>query len=175
MGHDQIWYSRPRKFGPGSRQCRTCGNHHGLIRKYGLNMCRQCFRQYAGDIGFVKVSFNFISSSFYLFRSLQSQIYPSSTTPTTTTWTPNINIPWKKKISSTPISIQSSFISYSSFLFHDFHFISLFISYSLFISLWFFFYFYFESNTNFYFFYFSFYLFRTVKCIANSFQLYQYK
>ena len=26
----------------------------GLIRKYGLNMCRQCFREYAKDIGFVK-------------------------------------------------------------------------------------------------------------------------
>uniref|UniRef100_A0A3P9PHA3 Small ribosomal subunit protein uS14 n=1 Tax=Poecilia reticulata TaxID=8081 RepID=A0A3P9PHA3_POERE len=35
---------------------RVCSNRHGLIRKYGLNMCRQCFRQYAKDIGFVKVS-----------------------------------------------------------------------------------------------------------------------
>ena len=26
----------------------------GLIRKYGLNMCRQCVREYAKDIGFVK-------------------------------------------------------------------------------------------------------------------------
>ncbi len=26
----------------------------GLIRKYGINMCRQCFREYAKDIGFVK-------------------------------------------------------------------------------------------------------------------------
>lgn len=34
---------------------RVCSNRHGLIRKYGLNMCRQCFRQYAKDIGFVKV------------------------------------------------------------------------------------------------------------------------
>ncbi|KPP66373.1 40S ribosomal protein S29-like, partial [Scleropages formosus] len=33
---------------------RVCSNRHGLIRKYGLNMCRQCFRQYAKDIGFVK-------------------------------------------------------------------------------------------------------------------------
>lgn len=33
-----------------------CSNRHGLIRKYGLNMCRQCFRQYAKDIGFIKVS-----------------------------------------------------------------------------------------------------------------------
>ncbi|KAK1795996.1 hypothetical protein P4O66_009098, partial [Electrophorus voltai] len=36
---------------------RVCSNRHGLIRKYGLNMCRQCFRQYAKDIGFVKASY----------------------------------------------------------------------------------------------------------------------
>ena len=35
---------------------RVCTNQHGIIRKYGLNMCRQCFRQYANDIGFKKVS-----------------------------------------------------------------------------------------------------------------------
>nr|XP_013801172.1 PREDICTED: 40S ribosomal protein S29 [Apteryx mantelli mantelli] len=34
---------------------RVCSNRHGLIRKYGLNMCRQCFRQYAKDIGFIKL------------------------------------------------------------------------------------------------------------------------
>ena len=28
----------------------------GIIRKYNLNICRQCFREYAKDIGFVKVS-----------------------------------------------------------------------------------------------------------------------
>ena len=28
---------------------------HGLIRKYALNMCRQCFREYANDIGFKKL------------------------------------------------------------------------------------------------------------------------
>uniref|UniRef100_A0A8C8U6X3 Small ribosomal subunit protein uS14 n=1 Tax=Peromyscus maniculatus bairdii TaxID=230844 RepID=A0A8C8U6X3_PERMB len=39
----------------GSRSCRVCSNCHGLIRKYGLNMCRQCFRQYAKDIGFIKL------------------------------------------------------------------------------------------------------------------------
>lgn len=29
--------------------------HAGLIRKYGLNMSRQAFREKAADIGFVKV------------------------------------------------------------------------------------------------------------------------
>uniref|UniRef100_A0A663LK51 Small ribosomal subunit protein uS14 n=1 Tax=Athene cunicularia TaxID=194338 RepID=A0A663LK51_ATHCN len=56
MGHQQLYWSHPRKFGQGSRSCRVCSNRHGLIRKYGLNMCRQCFRQYAKDIGFIKVN-----------------------------------------------------------------------------------------------------------------------
>ncbi|KAL2743955.1 40S ribosomal protein S29 [Vespula maculifrons] len=34
---------------------RACANKHGLIRKYGLNICRQCFREYAADIGFKKL------------------------------------------------------------------------------------------------------------------------
>ncbi|XP_076329780.1 small ribosomal subunit protein uS14-like [Tachypleus tridentatus] len=55
MGHQNIWYSHPRKFGPGSRYCRVCSNTHGLIRKYGLSICRRCFRQYANDIGFKKL------------------------------------------------------------------------------------------------------------------------
>ncbi|KAL5256658.1 hypothetical protein ACHWQZ_G011796 [Mnemiopsis leidyi] len=55
MGHDNVWYSHPRKYGPGSRKCRVCSNHHGLIRKYGLDMCRQCFQQYAKNIGFEKL------------------------------------------------------------------------------------------------------------------------
>ncbi|RXG69097.1 40S ribosomal protein S29 [Armadillidium vulgare] len=38
-----------------SREIRSCSNRHGLIRKYGLNMCRQCFREYASDIGFKKL------------------------------------------------------------------------------------------------------------------------
>ncbi|KAI1706346.1 ribosomal protein s14p/S29e domain-containing protein [Ditylenchus destructor] len=55
MVHENIWFSRPRKFGPGSRSCRVCENHHGLIRKYSLNLCRRCFREYANDIGFKKL------------------------------------------------------------------------------------------------------------------------
>ncbi|KAK9409263.1 40S ribosomal protein S29 [Crotalus adamanteus] len=58
MGHQQLYWSHPRKFGQGSRSCRVCSNRHGLIRKYGLNMCRQCFRQYAKDIGFIKCLLN---------------------------------------------------------------------------------------------------------------------
>jgi len=38
----------------GIRQCRVCGNVRGLIRKYGLYMCRKCFRERADKIGFKK-------------------------------------------------------------------------------------------------------------------------
>ena len=37
------------------RCSRVCSNKWGIIRKYNLNMCRQCFREYAKDIGFIKV------------------------------------------------------------------------------------------------------------------------
>ncbi|KAF2398646.1 hypothetical protein EJ06DRAFT_479486 [Trichodelitschia bisporula] len=56
MSHETIWYSRPRNYGKGSRSCRVCAHTAGLIRKYGLNICRQCFREKSQDIGFIKVS-----------------------------------------------------------------------------------------------------------------------
>uniref|UniRef100_A0A8C6DBM5 Small ribosomal subunit protein uS14 n=1 Tax=Moschus moschiferus TaxID=68415 RepID=A0A8C6DBM5_MOSMO len=55
MGHQQLYWSHPRKFSQGSRSCRVCSNWHGLTGKYGLNMCRQCFRQCVKDIGFIKL------------------------------------------------------------------------------------------------------------------------
>ncbi|CAA2972283.1 40S ribosomal S29 [Olea europaea subsp. europaea] len=56
MGHSNIWNSHPKTYGPGSRTCRVCGNPHGIIRKYGLMCCRQCFRSNAKEIGFIKIS-----------------------------------------------------------------------------------------------------------------------
>lgn len=57
MGSKALVNSHPKKYGKGGRHCRVCSNQHGLIRKYGLNMCRQCFRVYANDIGFTKVRY----------------------------------------------------------------------------------------------------------------------
>ncbi|KAI8473111.1 MAG: 40S ribosomal protein S29-like protein [Monoraphidium minutum] len=54
MGFENVWNSHPKDYGKGGRTCRVCGNGGGIIRKYGLNICRQCFRDYAKDIGFVK-------------------------------------------------------------------------------------------------------------------------
>ncbi|CDW97662.1 hypothetical protein [Sporisorium scitamineum] len=37
-----------------SHNSRVCGNQGGIIRKYGLDICRQCFRERADQIGFHK-------------------------------------------------------------------------------------------------------------------------
>ena len=36
--------------------CERCGRKRGLIRAYGLHMCRQCFREKAEEMGFKKFS-----------------------------------------------------------------------------------------------------------------------
>ncbi|PGH11206.1 40S ribosomal protein S29 [Polytolypa hystricis UAMH7299] len=61
MTHESVFFSRPRNYGKGSRACRVCTHKAGLIRKYGLMVCRQCFREKAADIGFVKVNKSRIS------------------------------------------------------------------------------------------------------------------
>ena len=43
-----------KKKGRGMRVCQRCGTSRGLIRKYGLNICRRCFREIAEDLGFRK-------------------------------------------------------------------------------------------------------------------------
>lgn len=56
MGRQQIWGQRKRPdwSGRGMRKCRVCGSRRGIIRKYGLMVCRRCFREKAKDIGFHK-------------------------------------------------------------------------------------------------------------------------
>ena len=44
----------PPKFGAGARRCKICLRYGAHIRKYGLNVCRQCFREIALDLGFKK-------------------------------------------------------------------------------------------------------------------------
>ncbi|XP_035296090.1 40S ribosomal protein S29-like [Cricetulus griseus] len=51
MGHQQLYWSHLQKFSQGSQSCQVCSNCHGLIQKYGLNLCRQ----YAKDIGLIKL------------------------------------------------------------------------------------------------------------------------
>ena len=36
--------------------CEQCGRRRGIVRKYGLFLCRQCFREKAEEMGFKKYS-----------------------------------------------------------------------------------------------------------------------
>lgn len=47
---------RERIFGKSSKKCRKCGNNKGFIEKYGIDLCRKCFREMATSIGFRKYS-----------------------------------------------------------------------------------------------------------------------
>ena len=47
-------HNRPKKknFGIGSRKCKRCGRYGAHVSKYSLELCRQCFREIATQIGF---------------------------------------------------------------------------------------------------------------------------
>jgi len=45
---------KKRSCGLANISCEICGRHRGVIRKYKLDICRQCFREQAYDLGFKK-------------------------------------------------------------------------------------------------------------------------
>ncbi len=47
---------KQRSCGFNLKKCRRCGRTGGHISKYGLNLCRQCFRESALGLGFKKYS-----------------------------------------------------------------------------------------------------------------------
>jgi len=47
---------KERSVGKNKKHCRRCGRTGAHIGKYGLNLCRQCFREIATEIGFKKYS-----------------------------------------------------------------------------------------------------------------------
>lgn len=47
---------KERKIGIAKRKCQRCGRFGAHIKSYGLNLCRQCFREVAEEIGFKKYS-----------------------------------------------------------------------------------------------------------------------
>ena len=53
-----IKHNKPKekKCGLATKRCELCGRIGGHIQKYGLNLCRQCFRSNAKEIGFKKYS-----------------------------------------------------------------------------------------------------------------------
>lgn len=48
---------KDRDFGKAKRKCRRCGRRgRGIIRKYDIYYCRQCFREIGNKLGFEKMS-----------------------------------------------------------------------------------------------------------------------
>jgi len=47
---------RPRAKHGKNVKCQRCGRSEAVIRKYGLMLCRQCFREVARELGFEKYS-----------------------------------------------------------------------------------------------------------------------
>lgn len=45
---------KARTCGMAKHKCRRCGRNGGQVRKYGIDMCRQCFRELALKLGFKK-------------------------------------------------------------------------------------------------------------------------
>jgi len=45
---------KKRKFGRSATICKRCGRSGAHIGKYGINLCRQCFRESALKLGFKK-------------------------------------------------------------------------------------------------------------------------
>ncbi|MFC2153951.1 30S ribosomal protein S14 [Candidatus Altiarchaeota archaeon] len=45
-----------KEFNARNLVCSVCGAHRGVIHKYGLEICRRCFREVAPRIGFKKFS-----------------------------------------------------------------------------------------------------------------------
>lgn len=45
-----------RKTGIVNKKCERCGRIGAHVGQYGLNFCRQCFREIAQEIGFKKYS-----------------------------------------------------------------------------------------------------------------------
>ena len=53
-----IKFNEPKKRSCGIRlwKCKNCGRTAAHIKKYGINLCRQCFREMAVGLGFKKYS-----------------------------------------------------------------------------------------------------------------------
>ena len=47
---------KDRKFGVAAKKCERCGRYGAHLSQYNLNLCRQCFRDLAVELGFKKYS-----------------------------------------------------------------------------------------------------------------------
>ncbi|WP_067048236.1 30S ribosomal protein S14 [Methanofollis ethanolicus] len=45
-----------KKLGRGANKCQICGRKQGLVSRYNIMFCRQCFREWASKMGFKKMN-----------------------------------------------------------------------------------------------------------------------
>ncbi|MBD3186587.1 30S ribosomal protein S14 [Candidatus Bathyarchaeota archaeon] len=43
-----------KKVGAGNLRCKRCGTFRAIIRTYGLQICRRCFREVSEELNFRK-------------------------------------------------------------------------------------------------------------------------
>ena len=48
--------SERKKLKSRRKGCERCDRQRGIVRRYGMHLCRQCFREMAPEIGFKKYS-----------------------------------------------------------------------------------------------------------------------
>lgn len=55
-GKVKVWekHNKPKERVGDAKRCRRCGRRKAHITKYGLHLCRQCFREIALELGFNK-------------------------------------------------------------------------------------------------------------------------
>ena len=51
---NKLYNLHPKSNGKDSRRCKCCDIGKGVIVKYGLVVCRKCFREKANLLGFYK-------------------------------------------------------------------------------------------------------------------------
>jgi len=55
MSNDETGEHAAKRTGQ-QAECRRCERNQGLVGKYDINLCRQCFREVAREMGFQKYS-----------------------------------------------------------------------------------------------------------------------
>jgi small subunit ribosomal protein S14 len=54
-GNEKTPAGKQKKSARAPNECKMCGRKQGLVRRYNIMLCRQCFREWAPKIGFKKM------------------------------------------------------------------------------------------------------------------------
>lgn len=54
LAEEEVADEEPSQQTGQAESCQRCERNQGLVGKYDINLCRQCFREIARDMGFKK-------------------------------------------------------------------------------------------------------------------------